>query len=35
LNGYDAAVAILVEQVPALLAVGRDGDINLYEGSIN
>lgn len=29
LEGYDAAVAILLEKVPTLLAAGRDGDINI------
>ena len=31
LNGYDAAVAILLEQVPILLAAGRNGDVNVDE----
>jgi acetyl esterase/lipase len=34
LNGYAPAVAILLEQIPILLAAGRSGDINL-DGSVD
>ncbi len=34
LTGYDAAVAIVLEQVPVMLAAGRDGDIN-HDGVVD
>ena len=34
LNGYAAAVAILLEQIPVLLAAGRSGDTNL-DGAVD